>query len=403
MSAITPPNRLFVSTFGLHAADQLAMAALPLVAVLAYGGGPGLVGTLLAVQAAAWLLLSLPAGLLVDRFARRSLLALAATAALAGALLAPPAADRQWTALLGVAVFVGSCGTVLYVLAATALVPTLVASDGLTRANARLEFARALASLGAPPVAGLLASWGSPVAAYGVAAAAAAAALLAARALPPSPVPPSAPGATIVERLTAGGRFVVAHPLLRGIGACALFWNFGFFALMTAFVPYALGGLGLGAASLGLVQAGLGAGLIAGAVVSAEVQRRFGPNVILVAGPLLSAATPLLLLATSRGTVGLPFLAMVLVGFGPVMWSVCQTSVRQTVTPTAMLGRVGASLQVANYGVRPLGALASGALSGTYGAEAGLWLAAAAFLVSVAVAVGSDLVRLRRLPEGSPA
>lgn len=78
MTLPNPLNRLTLAALGLHGADQLAMAALPLTAVLALGAGPGLVGALLAAQAAAWLAFSLPAGLLVDRLARAGLLRLAA-------------------------------------------------------------------------------------------------------------------------------------------------------------------------------------------------------------------------------------------------------------------------------------------------------------------------------------
>ena len=83
MIRLTSLNRLSLAAFGLHGADQLAMAALPLTAVLVLGAGPALVGALLAAQAAAWLAFSLPAGLLVDRFARRTLLAAASLAAAA--------------------------------------------------------------------------------------------------------------------------------------------------------------------------------------------------------------------------------------------------------------------------------------------------------------------------------
>jgi len=105
-------------------------------------------------------------------------------------------------------------------------------------------------------------------------------------------------------------------------------------------------------------------------------------------------AAPILLLAAPAGGVVLPFAALFLVGFGPMMWLICQTGIRQIVTPPAMLGRVGAVLQVAIYGVRPLGALLAGAL----GPEGGVMLAAAGFTASLVVVAVSDLAGLRRLP-----
>lgn len=398
MPTPTPLRRLAAAALGLHAADQLAMAALPLTAVLSLDAGPGLVGTLLAAQAAAWLAFSLPAGLLVDRFARARLLGMATLAAAGGAVLALVAAQGGGAVVLGLATFVASCGTVLFVLAGGSLVPEFAPRERLAAANARLELARAMASLGAPPLAGALAAAGHPVAAYGLAAGSGLLAWAALRALPRGAAPAITARPPVRAQLAEGARFVLGHPLLRGIGGCALFWNFSFFALLAVMVPFALGVLGLDPARLGLAQAGYGAGMIAGAALAARVQRRFGPNAVLLAGPGLSVLVPVLLLGAPAGGVALPFAAMFLVGFGPMMWLICQTGIRQIVTPPAMLGRVGAVLQVAIYGVRPLGALAGGALAAAQGPAAGVWLAGAGFAASFLVVLASDLARLRRLP-----
>jgi len=403
MIRLTPLNRLSLAAFGLPGADQLAMAALPLAAVLALGAGPGLVGALLAAQAAAWLAFSLPAGLLVDRFPRIGLLCAAAVMAAAGATLAMPATTGGWAPLLGVATFIAGCGTVLFVLTAGSLVPVFAPREALAAANGRLELARAVASLAAPPLAGLLAARGASVAAYGLAVLAALVAVGVALRLPGAAAPVVATRQPIRAQLAEGARFVLHQPLLRGIFGCALAWNFAFFALLAAIVPFALGPLGLDPARLGLAQAGSGAGMIVGAALAAGVQRRFGPNAVLVAGPGLSVATPVLLLAAPAGGVALPFAALFLVGFGPMMWLICQTGIRQIVTPPAMLGRVGAVLQVAIYGVRPVGALAGGALAAAQGPAAGIWLAAAGFAASTLVVLVSGLARLRRLPAAAPA
>jgi predicted MFS family arabinose efflux permease len=403
MNLTTPLNRLSAAALGLHGADQLAMAALPLTAVLVLGAGPGLVGVLLAAQAAAWLAFSLPAGLLVDRLGRERLLRAATLAAAAGAGCAAGAAWSGWAAALGGAAFVGACGTVLFVLTAGSLVPALAPREGLAKANARLELARAVASLVAPPLAGLLAARGLPVVAYMIALLAGLMAFGLARGLSAATVPANVARPPIRAQLAEGARFVLRHSLLRGIFGCALAWNFAFLALLAAVVPFALGPLGLDPAQLGLAQAGYGAGMIAGAASAASIQARLGPNAVLIAGPGLSAATPLLLLAAPVGGVALPFAALFLVGFGPMMWLICQTGIRQIVTPPAMLGRVGAVLQVAIYGVRPLGALAGGSLAAAQGPAAGIWLAAAGFAASVLVVVCSDLARLRGLPAPAPA
>ena len=51
----SPFSSLLGGAAGTHAADQIAMAALPLTVVIGLGAGARMVGLLLAVQAAAWL------------------------------------------------------------------------------------------------------------------------------------------------------------------------------------------------------------------------------------------------------------------------------------------------------------------------------------------------------------
>ncbi|WP_144186558.1 MFS transporter [Elioraea rosea] len=386
---------------GLHAADQLALAAIPLAALLAFGGDARLVGLLVAAQALAWLALSLPAGLAVDRFGRGGVLRAAAALSVFGLAGAASGIASGAAGLLAAGVFVGSAGTVLFVLAAASAVPDIAAPGTLPRANARLELARALATLAAPPIAGLLAARGEVALAFGLASAFALLALASLRRVPDLPAPSGGGGAW--NALGEGVRFLLGEPLLRGIAACALCWNAGFFALLAAFVPFALGPLGLGAAEAGLAQGGYGAGLLLGALAAPMAITRLGANAVLVAGPALSVASPLLLLLAPHAAAPLAaaLAAQFLIGFGPMMWLICQQSIRQAVTPRALLGRVGAALQVAIYGVRPLGAIAGGTISALHGPEYGIGLAALLFLLSLGAVATSALRSLRRIPEAA--
>ncbi|HZY23895.1 MAG TPA: MFS transporter, partial [Beijerinckiaceae bacterium] len=221
---------------------------------------------------------------------------------------------------------------------------------------------------------------------------------------------PSSPGparAPLADAIREGARFALRHELLRGIALCAVFWNFAFFALLAVAVPFCLTRVGLDAKGTGLAQGGYGLGLILGAAAAAAIVRRFEPRVILVAGPALSMAAPVLLFLAARGG-GLPAAAAAFffVGFGPMLWLICQTSIRQLVTPPDLIGRVAATIQVAIYGVRPLGAFAGGWVGALFGLDAALVLVLAAFGLSLAVPLVSALGRLRAMPENvglSPA
>jgi hypothetical protein len=83
--------------------------------------------------------------------------------------------------------------------------------------------------------------------------------------------------------------------------------------------------------------------------------------------------------------------AFFIIGFGPSMWLIAQNSVRQTVSPSHMLGRVNAVIQTAIYGVRPLSALIAGAFIGATSPQAGLVLVFTAFALSFLAAAFSGL------------
>jgi hypothetical protein len=97
--------------------------------------------------------------------------------------------------------------------------------------------------------------------------------------------------------------------------------------------------------------------------------------------------------------VKMPALGFFLIGFGPMLWLICQTTVRQLVTPQHLQGRVNATVQTAIYGVRPLGALAAGAVASVAGLEAALAMVAVGFAMSTLVIVISPLARLRAMPQ----
>ena len=398
-----PFTALLGAAAGTHAADQLALATLPLTATLMLGAGPDLLGLLVAAQSAAWLLVSLPAGTWVDRMPRRTLLIVGLGLGLLASVAAVAAAAAGIVALLGVAAFAGASGTVVYVLTSVSLLPSLVRPADLSRANARLELARAIVSLAAPFVAGLLAQLLSPTWGYALAALGAALALACILALPK--IPPAHGGSeaqtrSFVASIQAGARFVIHHELLRGIGLCAICWNFAFFALLAIWAPLALGPLGLDPAHMGLAQSAYGAGLILGALVAPLSAHRLPTFVTLIFGPVVSVvAAAFFLLGSAANAFACAVIGHFLVGFGPMLWLICQTTLRQLVTPTALMGRVNATMQTAIYGVRPLGALAGGLVAAQAGLQSALLLVGAAFVLSTLVIVLSPLSRLRALPE----
>src|SRR6266852_6477415 len=80
-TAHLPPifKRLAWSNLAAQSAEQLALAAAPIIAVLAFGAGEGATGMLQTAQTLPFLLMSIPAGVLADRVSRARLMASAET------------------------------------------------------------------------------------------------------------------------------------------------------------------------------------------------------------------------------------------------------------------------------------------------------------------------------------
>src|SRR6202451_3572063 len=117
-------NRLAWSNLAAQSAEQIALAASPLVAVLLLGVGEGETGLLQTALTLPFVLMAIPAGLLADRISRRHLMA-GAEALRGAALLAILlliGLHQLTLPLLAIAGFVAVCGTVVYSVAAPALV-----------------------------------------------------------------------------------------------------------------------------------------------------------------------------------------------------------------------------------------------------------------------------------------
>ena len=87
-----------------------------------------------------------------------------------------------------------------------------------------------------------------------------------------------------------------------------------------------------------------------------------------------------------------------LLGVGPILWVISTTTLRQSVTPPALLGRVSA-INIMSYGARPLGSALGAIVGGLYSAEACLYLAAAIFAAQALVILMSPAVALARQPD----
>lgn len=200
--------------------------------------------------------------------------------------------------------------------------------------------------------------------------------------------------------LQDGARWVWKSDLLRPIMFCSIVWNISWFMLQAAYVPYAIHDLGLDASGVGITLALYGVGMIVGALLAPRVVALlpFGQAILL--GPYFSVLAALTMALTLLWPHGwLAALSYFLFGSGPIIWVITSTTLRQTVTPRAMIGRVTSINIVMSTGARPLGAALGGLVGVHFPVSVSLWCVVMGFGLQALIISASRVRTLRRLPE----
>ncbi len=381
-----------------HCADQLALAAAPLLAVIVFGAGVGATGLLQTAQLMPYLAFAVPLGVVADRMRKARLMAAAEllrTVALVLIVLLI-ATQALTLTLLGILGFLAASATVAYSVAAPALIPSLVQNDRLTAANARLELGRTVAFTAGPAAAGIAIDAFGGSTAFALAAALS---IVPVMLLISIREPDSMPHArrSVLRDIQAGTAFVARHKLLRPVFLTQFVFGIAFALLYAAYIPFAVERLGLSGAGVGGTLATYGIGMVVGALCADWISRNVAFGIVISIGPLCGLIASLVMVLTIWFPCGeLAATGFFILGAGPILWIIGTATLRQTVTPAELLARVSA-VHLLAYGSRPLGAALAAIVGAVYGAEACIYAASAGFLVQAAIVLSSPVVRLTKL------
>jgi MFS family permease len=383
--------------------SSITTVALPLAAITVLQASTFQVAMLAAAVWLPWLLVGLPAGVLVDRSrSRRNIMIVCDLVAAALFVSVPVAAwlgVLTFAQLLVVALLTGLVSVFFETAGQVYLAGLLPAAD-LVRGNARLIGADSAAKVAGPGVGGLIAQVFGAVTgllANALTFLVSAVCMLAVRHRESAdPVVVREPaGVGIADGL----RFVARDPFLRVMtvfgAACNLAMN-GYHAILVLFLVRENGAdPGL----VGLLMAGVSAGGIAGAALAGPVARRFGTARAMIALHLCTAPF-VLLVPLARPGAGLALMVVggVVVTTGIVADNVVKGTFRQSYVPRHLLGRVTNSMQLLNYGAIPVGALLGGALGTALGLRPTMWIMAGLIVASNGLLLIGPIKRLRDLP-----
>jgi predicted MFS family arabinose efflux permease len=203
-------------------------------------------------------------------------------------------------------------------------------------------------------------------------------------------------------QFTEGLRYIRRSPtLLATLAATATinFFNFVFFAL---FILYATRELDVSPGLLGLILGAGAVGGLVGSVAAGRISRGLGVGPAFILGCVLFPA-PFLLVPLAGGprplVLALLFAFEFGTGFGVMLLDITGGAIKQALIPDRVRARVTGAYMVVNFGVRPLGALAGGALGTAIGLRPTLWVAAIGGLAGVLFLIASPIPGLRELPD----
>ncbi len=372
-------RKLFAATTLSNIGDGMSTIAYPWLAS-AITRNPILIACVAVAQRLPWLVFTLPAGVITDRVDRKramvtmNLLRFALTAFVAltvlgeqGSLPSPDQIGSITTTRTGLYLLLLSAtlllgmAEVLHDNCGQTFMPSIVDSEHLERANGRLWSAEDIANtfIG-PPLGSLLlvVAFALPffidAASFFVAAA-----LLA-----------SIPGSFRAKRpddhveapwrqeLAEGFRWLWRHPLLRSMAIILGLMNMATMVSGSVIVLFAQDVLDIGPIKFTVMGFGWAFGGAIGGYIAPWMSRRFGSGTCL-SMTLGSASVVALLVGLSSWWP----VVMVLYGSGVLLgstWNVITVSLRQSIIPSHLLGRVNSVYRFFAWGMMPVGAAIGG-------------------------------------------
>ncbi len=390
-----------VTSFGA----QITNLALPLTAAVMLAATPMQMGVLVALETLPFALVSLHAGVLIDRV-RKLPIVIAANIVRGVALLVIPCAAFAHVLSIEILFAVGFiCGiqNVVGGAAYQVLLAQLAGRRRLVEVNAKIILGETSSALIGPGLAGLLVQvLTAPFAILADAITFLLSALMLRRVRARNDVPHPGAKASIGAEIREGLSLVWNNRTLLALAWLAGLWQFLHQMQIAVFILFATRELSLSAGAIGLVYMFGGLGCVLAAAFAQRLSARFGVGPIIVHGLIVTA-----LAWQAFGLVGGPVwfatialgCAMLVFDFGAVLYAINYLSLRQAITPDRLLGRMTATMRFLTVAAAPLGAVTGGALATVLGVRGTLLTVGVLGLVlAVAAVMWSPLRRHHKLP-----
>jgi len=392
---------LTITSFGA----QITNLALPLTAAVLLHATPMQMGVLVALETLPFALVSLHAGVLIDRV-RRLPIVIASDIGRGVALLAIPVAAYFNALSIEILFVVGFfCGVqnVVGGAAYQVLLAQMAGRRRLVEANAKITLGETSAALVGPGLAGVLIQLlTAPFAIALDACAFFVSALMLRRVRAHRDIVHPGESASVTQEIHEGLKLVWNNRTLLALAWLAGLWQILHHMQVAVLILFATRELMLSPGAIGLTYMFGGFGCVLAAGFAERLTARFGVGPVIVHGLTLTAlgwqAFGLVSGPVWLATIALG-LAMLMFDFGAVLFGINYLSLRQAITPDRLLGRMTATMRFLTVAAAPLGSLAGGVLATIIGLRATLLTVGALGLVLVAWAIAwSPVRRHHKLP-----
>jgi MFS family permease len=404
-----PTNSVFWRWWAAGSVSSVGSAvggvALPLTALAVLDATPFEMGLIAAAGYVAWIVIGLPAGVIVQRVPLRGV-QVAADLARAAAVASIPLAwwwGRLTVAQLIVVALVISFADVIFDVANSTFLPEIVDRDQLQARNSLMSGTYASTQLGGPSLGGVAVQLLGAVptllvdAVSYLVSAAVMRSLPARRTATPDRRPP------MRAMIREGFGFVVRHPIMGPGMWTATAVNFICGAQFALFPLYLVRDLHTPPGFVGALLAADGLGTLIGASVTTRFTNAVGTaRGLLIAGYVVVAGAFLIPWGSGWPAYVTFVLGTVVFAGGVVIVSVTMRTYRQVASPPELLSRVMATVRFVSWGAIPIGGVVAGALAGPLGARATLLIFAGVSVCAPAALLLSPIRRLRDLADADP-
>ena len=397
--------RLFSSSTISNLGDGMVVAAAPLLAI-SLTDDSRLIAAISFAAMLPWLILSLPAGVYLDRHDRQKIMVRAnLVRGLIFALIAIGAAtDSLNIYLLIVATMLAGVCELFFDMSSQAILPAIVNQESLEVANSRLYISQIISNgfVGLPFGAWIFViAIGAPFSINAIALILAALLIRSIR-IKSAPKVESSTNSFGAD-LRQGLAWLWKHDLLRTLAIMLGVANMcGMFA-QAVFVKFARDELGLGARGFGILLAAISVGSIVGGLIGQRVSKKLGATTAIILSYIIFAISDVIPGVFPKiWTVALSGIVMAIAG---TTWNVITVSMRQRLIPTELFGRVNSVYRFIGTGSTAFGALIGGQIAYSFGLRA-TYLASGVVLLVALITLGPVFLRAAKIyivPERTPA